>query len=204
MKPPAAIGLTGGIACGKSEVAAILAINGVPVLDADAVARGLLNPGEEVFDRVVHRFGSAIMAPDGTINRTALGRIVFRDGGARADLNALMHPEVYRRIDQWMREHLARHPRAVAMIPLLYETGDPSRFDRILVVAADEALMIHRMMQRGWTRAESEARLAAQMPLAEKVKRADAVIWNNDDLAALKTRTMEVWKKLIRGKENEA
>lgn len=190
------IGLTGGIACGKSEVAAILRGKGVPVLDTDAVAHALLQPGQAVFDAVIAAFGKMYLTDEGTVNRKALGTLVFGDDDARKKLNGLMHPEIYRQSAAWVIEQRATHPWVVVMIPLLFENGADHRFEKIVVVAADEAVMLKRMAARGWTEEASQARMRAQWPVAEKVRRADAVIWNNGDLEALNEATWKAWRMI--------
>jgi dephospho-CoA kinase len=191
------IGLTGGIACGKSEAAAVLRAEGVPVLDTDAVAHALLQPGHAVFESVVAAFGRGYLTDAGDIDRRKLGGFVFADDEARAKLNGIMHPEIYRVSAVWVSEQKARHAWVVVMVPLLYETGAEKRFERVIVVAADEEIMMRRMSARGWSHDEATARLRAQLPVAEKVCRADAVIWNNGDLAALKDEVLRIWRQLV-------
>lgn len=193
-----AVALTGGIACGKSEVAGILRAGGVPVIDSDALAHELLVPGHRIYEQVQVAFGGEAASAEGGIDRKKLAALVFGDAGARAKLNAIMHPEIYRRIFAWLAEQSASH--AVAMIPLLFETEAAEKFDRVLVVAADEAHAVRRMKARGWSEDEARARMAAQWPVAEKVRRADAVIYNNDDLSVLKGETWKAWKKITEGK----
>ncbi|HMO50485.1 MAG TPA: dephospho-CoA kinase [Kiritimatiellia bacterium] len=193
------IALTGGIACGKSEVAGMLAAEGVPVLDTDQVARRLLSPGHWVFENVVAAFGSEYLAEEGGIDRRRLGALVFSNAEARERLNAIMHPAVYEEVFRWAAQ--APASEAVVMIPLLYETKREKDFDRVWVVAADESLMLRRMAGRGWTEAEARARIAAQMSLQEKIKRADVVLWNNTDLSALRAATREAWNQFLAEKE---
>lgn len=192
-----AIALTGGIACGKSEVAGILKSGGIPVIDTDAVAHSLLQPGQPVFEKVKNVFGNKCESPEGGIDRKKLGAIVFSDPEARGQLNAIMHPVIYEKVRDWLADQAK--PHAVAMIPLLYETGVAKDFEKVLVVASDEEHALRRMHARGWTDAEARARVAAQWPVAEKVRRADAVIYNNDDLEALKGETWKAWKKITEG-----
>lgn len=194
-----AVALTGGIACGKSEVAGILKAGGVPVIDSDELAHALLAPDHRIHEQVIGVFGAAVTSPEGGIDRRKLAALVFSDADAREKLNAIMHPEIYRQIFAWLDAQAATH--AVAMIPLLYETGAEKQFDRVLVVAADEEQAMRRMRTRGWSEQEAKNRMAAQWPVAEKVRRADAVIYNNKDLNHLKGETWKIWKQVTEGKE---
>ncbi|MGA1194838.1 MAG: dephospho-CoA kinase [Kiritimatiellia bacterium] len=196
-----AIALTGGIACGKSEVAGILREQGVPVLDTDAVGHKLLVPGYAAFEQVLSVFGQGILDEEGAIDRRKLGAMVFADGEARDRLNAILHPAIYHETFAWLDEQRATHRHVVAMVPLLYETGADKRFEKVIVVAADEDIMMRRMRMRGWTDDEALARMKAQMSLREKVRRADVVIWNNEDLPSLKARALEAWLEVTEGKE---
>jgi dephospho-CoA kinase len=202
MKRSGSVALTGGIACGKSEAASFLAAAGVPVLDTDAVGHELLSPDHWIFEKLVQTFGRGCLdAHEAGIDRKKLGAIVFRDAEARATLNAIMHPVIYRRVDEWLDEALDRQTHAVVMIPLLYETGAESRFETVLVVASNDAIVRSRLAARGLNAEEIELRLAAQLPLSEKVSRAHGVIWNNEDLETLKGNTMRVWRAAVLGKE---
>jgi dephospho-CoA kinase len=196
-----AIALTGGIACGKSEVAGILREQGVPVLDTDAVGHKLLVPGYAAFEQVLSVFGQGILDEEGAIDRRKLGAMVFADGEARDRLNAILHPAIYHETFAWIDEQRVTHRHVVAMVPLLYETGADKRFEKVIVVAADEDIMMRRMRMRGWTDDEALARMKAQMSLREKVRRADVVIWNNEDLPSLKARALEAWLEVTEGKE---
>ncbi len=196
-----AIALTGGIACGKSEVAGILREQGVPVLDTDAVGHKLLVPGHAAFEQVLSVYGRGILDEEGAIDRRKLGAMVFADGEARDRLNAILHPAIYHETFAWLDEQRATHRHVVAMVPLLYETGADKRFEKVIVVAADEDIMMRRMRMRGWTDDEALARMKAQMSLREKVRRADVVIWNNEDLPSLKARALEAWLEVTEGKE---
>lgn len=196
MKAGRTIALTGGVASGKSSVASVLEKIGVPVLDTDVIAHELLMPGHAVCDAVIDAFGRGLVKDDGSLDRRALARLVFSDALARARLNGLMHPAIYEQVFAWIAQQKPYHAAVVVVIPLLYETGMAARFDRVLVVAADEEIAIRRMLTRGWTREEAVARLAAQMPLAGKIKQADAVIWNNSDLRVLEEETLRIWSQL--------
>lgn len=171
------VALTGGIATGKSYCLQQFDALGIPGVDADVLAREAVAPGTPGFEAVSRRFGAAIISPDGTINRPALAAIVFGDRAARADLEAIIHPEVYRRIQEWF-VNLARGVGvAIADIPLLFETGHEHEFDRVVVVACSPEEQVRRLVRRdGLTLEAARARLAAQWPIDEKVSRADHVI----------------------------
>lgn len=173
------VGLTGGIATGKTYVRQRLAEADVPTIDADVLARDALVPGTPGFRAVVSRFGPTIVTEGGAIDRPGLAAIVFDDEAARADLEAIVHPEVYARIEAWFTR-LARNGYrgpAVADIPLLFETGRTADVDVVVVVACDEARQLERLRARdGLDATAARARLAAQWPIAEKVRRADITV----------------------------
>jgi dephospho-CoA kinase len=172
------VALTGGIATGKSYVARRMKEMGVPVVDADILARHVVEPGTPALDAIRARFGGAVFQPDGTLDRKALGAIVFRDPAARLELEAITHPAVRAAIDGFFETLPPGTPLAIADIPLLYETGREKDFARVIVAACPAATQIARVMARdGVTREEAEQRLAAQWPIEDKVKRADAVVW---------------------------
>lgn len=172
------IALTGGIATGKSYVARRLRDLGIPVVDADVLARRVVEPGTPALDAIGARFGAGVIQPDGSLDRKALADIVFRDAEARRDLEAITHPAVRGAIEAFFRELPAAAPLAVADIPLLYETGREKDFSQVIVAACPPELQLARVMNRdGASREEAERRLAAQWPIDDKVKRADYVIW---------------------------
>ena len=171
------IGLTGGIATGKSHVAARLREHGIPVVDADVLSRDSVAPGSPGLAAAVARFGQDILHPDGSLDRSRLGNIVFRDLDARRDLEAIVHPFVRQRIEEFFTSQPPTVPVAVADIPLLYETGRERGFDAVVVVACSPEAQLQRVMSRdGLTREDAERRIASQWPIQEKVKRADYVI----------------------------
>ena len=171
------VGLTGGIATGKSYCLSRFAALGVPVIDADLLARDAVAPGSPGLALVRARFGPSVMAADGSLDRAALAAVVFDDAAARADLESIVHPEVYRRISEWFANQPAGTRIAIADIPLLFETGHEHDFDAIVVCACDPAEQLRRLVERdGLSVAAAQARLAAQWPIGEKVTRADYVI----------------------------
>jgi dephospho-CoA kinase len=178
------IALTGGIATGKTYVATRLREAGVPVIDADLLAREVVAPGTAALNAIVDRFGDGILTSDRTLNRARLGEIVFRDESARKDLEAIVHPAVRQRIEKFFTQLPASTPFAVADIPLLYETGRANDFDRVIVVAASPETQIARVMARdNLSREEAERRVAAQLPIGTKVDKADYVVQTDGDYA---------------------
>lgn len=177
------VALTGGIATGKSTVAAALARRGVPVVDADRLARDAVEPGSPGLRALVARFGPGVLDAAGALDRAALGRRVFADTDARRDLERIVHPHVRAGVAAFFAASAAR-PAAVAEIPLVYETGWFRDFDVVVVVACHPRIQIERLRARdGWSAAEAAARLAAQWPIGDKARLADRVIRSDGPLA---------------------
>lgn len=179
------VGLSGGVGSGKSTVAALLAAHGAVVIDADAVAREVVEPGTPGFAAVVSRFGDAVVA-DGRLDRAALAGIVFADERARADLNAIVHPLVGARTAELTA---AAGPDRVVVydVPLLVESGLAHGFDAVVMVLADADVRLRRLAGRGMSEGDARARMAAQASDDERRAVADEIIENNgtiDDLAA--------------------
>ena len=171
------VALTGGIATGKSYVRARFEDLGVPTIDADALARDAIGPGTPGLAAVVARFGPGVLGPDGQVNRSALGAIVFADERARRDLEAIIHPVVRRAIDDWYRTLDPATPFAVAEIPLLFETGRDREFDAVVVAACDPERQVERVMARdGIDAGAARQRIAAQWPVEDKVRGAAYVV----------------------------
>jgi dephospho-CoA kinase len=173
------VGLTGGIATGKSYVLSVLRELGCEVIDADAIAHQVMEPGQPAYAEIVANFGREILNESGGIDRAKLGAIVFADQAQRARLNAIVHPRVYEAQTQWWSEVAARNPQAIAVFDaaLMIETGSYRRFDKIVVVHCDAELQLQRLMARNnLTREQALARITAQMPTAEKLKYADFTI----------------------------
>ena len=170
--------LTGGIATGKSHVLAAFARLGVPTIDADTLAHGVIAAGTPGAAAVVSRFGASIRLADGSIDRRALGVIVFDDVAARRDLEAIVHPAVYNAIDRWFQEQADAIDLAVADIPLLFETAHEGDFDVVIVAACSPEEQLRRLMERDrLSEADARSRIAAQMSIGEKVRRAGYVVW---------------------------
>jgi dephospho-CoA kinase len=193
------VALTGGIATGKSYCLARFAAHGAAVIDADLLAREAVAPGTAGLAAVAARFGTEVLAADGTLDRPALGRIVFGDMKARAALEAIVHPEVYRHIREWFANLPAGTGVAMADIPLVFETGHNHDFDEVVVVACDPEEQIRRVMARDHlSDAGARARVAAQWPIEEKVKRADRVIWTDRGFAETDRQVAEAFDSLGR------
>ena len=179
------VGLTGGIASGKSTAAKFFGALGVPILDSDQIARDVVEPGQPPLERLVERFGPGILTPDGHLDRPALREIVFSDPKARADLEALTHPAIGAAMEAHSAE--AGGPYQILVIPLLVEKNLAAHVDRVLVVDCEEDLQIRRLRDRdGSTPEQIEAILRAQVPRAARLKAADDVIHNDTDMSAVR------------------
>jgi len=184
---PLRVGLTGGIASGKSTVARLFAALGVPVIDTDVLAREVVAPGSPVLQQIVARFGDGVLAPDGSLNRGALRAIVFSDPAARADLEALTHPAIRELLEA--RAAAAGGEYQIHVIPLLVETNAQQRVDRVLVVDCSEELQIRRLQARdGSTEEQARSMLAAQASRAARLAIADDVIRNDGDVETLRNQ----------------
>lgn len=172
------VALTGGIATGKSYVLGRFRRRGVPCLDADELAHEVEAAGTEATEQIAARFGTGVLAADGSVDRAKLGPIVFADPAARRDLEAIVHPAVYRAITAGLRgfELLGSDAFAVVDVPLLFETGRNREFECVLVTACPAELQLARLRERGMTEEEARRRLAAQGPTAKKVAGATHVI----------------------------
>ena len=190
------VGLTGGIATGKSLVSAELKRLGATVIDADVIAREIVEPGKPAYNEIVESFGERVLNPDRTLNRKALGDIVFCDREELGKLNRITHPRIRQRI----REELARAGEdelVVVDIALLIEMGFRDEVDSVIVVWADEERQIERMLRRNnLTREEARQRLSCQIPVKEKLGYADYVIENNGDIESAVARASEVFMAL--------
>jgi dephospho-CoA kinase len=200
MAKPVVIGLTGGIGSGKSTVAGMLAELGARVIDADRIGHEVYRPGSEGFRRVVEAFGPGVVAPDGTIDRRALGTVVFTDAAARARLDALVHPliaeEIGRRIAGAGAEGGAEP--IVLEAAILIEAGWRSLVDRLWVVSVDRETATARLLaSRPLTPPEVQRRIAAQMPDDERRRLADVVIENRGTPAALRTQVEKAWREVV-------
>ena len=174
------IALTGGIATGKSYVAGRFREAGVPIVDADLLAREVVLPGTPALAAIRKRFGPDAVRRDGTMDRIRVAQIVFKDKRARLDLEAIIHPAVVKAINDFFNALPKRTPFAVADIPLVFETNRDKDFDAIIVVACPRDMQLQRLMERNkLSKEDAEKRIAAQLPIDQKVKKATYVI-NND------------------------
>ena len=193
------VALTGGIATGKSYCLARFAALGVSTIDADRLAREAVAPGSPGLAAVAQRFGAHMVRPDGTLDRAGLGRIVFSDRTARADLEAIVHPDVYRRIREWFAQLPHGTPIAMADIPLLFETGHEHDFDAVVVAACTPEEQLRRLVARdGLSDADARARLEAQSPIDEKVRRAHYMIRTDTDFSQTDEEIERVYRRLVR------
>jgi dephospho-CoA kinase len=201
------VGLTGGLGCGKTTVAAMMKARGAHVIEADRIAHQLMSPGQQVFEDVVRHFGAAIVQSDGTIDRAKLAKAAFGDGNRRiAELNRIVHPAVIAYQEQWMERIAQQEPQAIAVVEaaLILEAGVNGRFDQLVVVTCSQEQKIQRYAQRvaakgtnlAEARAEAERRIAAQIPDEEKIKAADFVIDNSGTLTATESQVDHVMREL--------
>lgn len=190
------VGLTGGIASGKSAVAQRLAEHGALIIDADLLAREVVAPGTAGLQEIRQQFGDTVIAEDGSLNRPALGAIVFENDDARARLNAIIHPRV-RAAATEIREAAAPGSVVVEDIPLLVETGQQERFDAVVVVQAPHEERIRRMVEdRGMSPDEAESRIRAQATDEQRAAAADVVLDNSGTLEELREQVDQLWEKL--------
>lgn len=170
---------------------------GAEVLDADAVAHGLLAPGGECVDAVLAAFGESVRAAEGGVDRAKLGRIVFADPARLKQLNGLLHPAVKERMACWAERIRRDGRKGVAVVPLLFEAGMASDWDAVVCVVSGEEEVLERLALRGLEPAGARARIDSQWPVREKAARADYVIENNRTLEDLETRSVRIWKTLV-------
>jgi dephospho-CoA kinase len=197
------VGLTGGMACGKSVVGEMFVALGAHVIQSDTVAHQLLQPGEGVYDKVVGRFGAAILNADGTVNRARLAEAAFGQPRRIAELNGIVHPAVIEYENRWMKEIAHREPHAIAIVEaaLILEAGSANRFDRLVVVTCRPEQRVERWASRArvdleTARREVTRRMAAQLPDEEKIKAADYVIHNSGSLDEARKKVEQIYEKL--------
>lgn len=192
-------GLTGGIASGKSTVAEVLRRCGAVIIDADCIARRIVDPGQPAWQEIRAVFGEAICRPDGQIDRDALGRVVFGDADLRRRLEAITHPRVGAEIAAQLQRAARQRPDGVVImdIPLLFETGRTEGLAEIIVVYVPQGIQRQRLMQRnGFDNEQAEARIRSQMPLEQKVRKATLVIDNGGSLEETEKQTLAIYRKL--------
>jgi dephospho-CoA kinase len=194
------VGLTGGLASGKSFVGRALAELGCLLIEADELGHRVLEPGGEAYDGVIREFGPGIVREDGTIDRPKLAALVFHDTQRLAALNALVHPPVWARERRLMDDHATAHPHGIAVVEaaILVETGSYRHFAKLIVAVCSEEQQIERAMSRdGMTREQVLDRLNRQMPLAEKIKYADYVIDTSGAKESTLAQTRAVYQALL-------
>jgi dephospho-CoA kinase len=199
--------LTGGIASGKSTVAAMLRERGVPVLDADDLAHELLNPAEETYQEVVREFGEQILRTDGTIDRSKLGAIVFADTAKRARLNQMTHPRIAALTEKWFdsQERAGGPDFALEDAALIIESGGSGNFDRVVVCWCRPDQQLERLRVRGLSPEDAERRIAAQMPMDEKRRVADDLVDCSGTIEETRQQVdqlMDKWKQLATTRKN--
>ena len=190
-------GLTGGIGMGKSTAAEFLRARGAQIVDTDELARQLVQPGQPALVEIQTEFGKKVIAPDGQLRRKELAEIIFADAVARKKLETILHPRIRERwlaqVEIWRQENRAL---AIVVIPLLFETRAESHFDKIICVACSAATQRERLRARGWTPEQIQQRLAAQLPIEEKIARADFVVWTDGALDAYAQQLERIFVKL--------
>jgi dephospho-CoA kinase len=192
------VGVTGGIACGKSEVGRILSEMGFAVCDADRVAHDLMKKGTSIFSQVVDRFGTRILAANGEISRPILGKIVFENPGQREFLNELVHPAVRESLTGWIDQMRSGEKHAAVLIPLLFESGmQDMDWDAVVCVSSYEEEIFQRLEKRGLSREDAERRMYSQMPLEKKEKLADYVVPNHGTLGELELATRKTVEAIV-------
>jgi len=200
--PPIIAGLTGGIASGKSTVAAMLAAAGARIVDADKIAREVVRKGRPAYHEIVHHFGPTILDPEGQIDREALGAIVFNDQNAKQALNAIVHPRVREVMQTHIQAHAREHPEdpVILDVPLLIESGWHELLPVVILVYVPEAVQQARLMARdGWGAADAMARIRAQMPIDAKRAYADFIIDNAGTREATRRQVLNVYEKICAG-----
>lgn len=191
------IGLTGGIASGKSTISKMIADLGFPIVDADIVAREVVEIGEDAYLLLVEAFGEEILLEDKSLNRKALGSIIFHDESKRKLLNSITHPAIKQRIETYKNQYLLEGYEAVFLdIPLLLESTNTYGTDKVMVVYVNQMIQLERLMNRNnLNREDALARINAQMPIVEKVKLADEVIDNSNSLDESEQQLLHILQK---------
>jgi len=193
------VGLTGGIATGKSTVGAMFVELGCHLIESDQITHQLFEPGQAVYAAVVKQFGNRILALDGTIDRRILGDIIFRDPQARGKLNSLVHPAIIQRQQEWLKEMQAQDPHGIAIVDaaLMIEVGTYKNYDKVIVVTSSSELQKERLRARSaLSDEEIESRIRSQMPNEEKIKYADFVIDNSGSIQSTHVQVETVYRQL--------
>jgi dephospho-CoA kinase len=193
-----ALGLTGGIGSGKSMVARMFAQLGADVVDADQLAREVVEPGQPALAEIATAFGQDVLLPDGRLNRGKLAGIIFADAGARARLNAITHPKIRERMDAEIAARRSGSGVLIVDIPLLYENARTGTVETVIVVWVDPETQLRRLQERdGLTPEEARQRIAAQMPLDEKRARADLVVDNSGSRESTRRQVEAIYRRYV-------
>jgi len=195
------LGVTGGIASGKTTVAGMLEALGAPIIDTDVIARRVVEPGKPAWKKIVAHFGDSILKKDGRVDRKRLADIVFRDAGERKKLEDFTHPIIMEELARQVNEMAEKDPGAIiqAIVPLLIEINQQHRFHKVLVVYVPETVQIDRLVKRdGIEREEAAGRHKAQLPIDDKLAYADFVIHNEGPLEETKNQVKALWEELKR------
>jgi len=192
------LGLTGGVGMGKSTAAGFFSQLGARVVDTDEIARELVQPGQPALVEIRHEFGDEVFLPDGSLNRAALAEKVFADDAARKKLEAILHPRIRERwsaqVEIWQKVNV---PLAVVVIPLLFETQAEAAFDKIISVACSPSSQSERLQARGWRHDQIRRRIAAQLPVEQKLARSHFVVWTEGILDAHRRQIVGIARKLL-------
>jgi dephospho-CoA kinase len=190
-------GLTGGVGMGKSTAAGFLLQSGARVVDTDDLARELVQPGQPALAEIKNAFGACVLSADGSLRRPELARRVFSDPAARQQLEAILHPRIRERwqtlAEQWRSENLSL---GVVVIPLLYETQAESSFDQIICVACSQVTQSERLRSRAWSPEQIQQRIASQLPVEQKIARANFVLWTDGALETSRQQLAAILRKL--------
>lgn len=190
-------GLTGGVGMGKTTAAGFFCECGASIIDTDELARQCVQPGQPALAEIESAFGGGVIAPDGWLRRDELARIVFADEPARGRLEEILHPRIREcwlaRIEIWRAEN---RPLAIVVIPLLFETRAELHFDKIICVASSSAPQRERLRSRGWTPEQIRQRIAAQLPVEQKIARSDFVVWTDGALAVHRRQVERIFEKI--------
>ena len=193
------VGLTGGIASGKSTVGRMFGELGCKVIDSDRITRQLFEPGNPVNARVAEAFGARVVASDGSIDRAVLAELVFENTELRQKLNAIVHPAIKQRQNEFLAQASAEDPRAIGIVEaaLIVEVGTYRDYDKLVVVTCSPQVQRERLRERsGLTAEQIESRIASQMPMEEKVKVADFVVDNSGDIGRTRQQVEEIYRQL--------
>lgn len=190
-------GLTGGVGMGKSTAAGFFLQHGARVIDTDELARQLVQPGQPSLAEIQHQFGPGLLAPDGTLRRDEMARIVFASSSARQKLEAILHPRIraawLAQVESWKAENV---PLVLVVIPLLFETQAEARFQKIICVACSPAEQRTRLAARGWSDGQIARRIAAQWPVEQKITRSHHVLWTEGSKNSSAQQVVKVIERL--------